>query len=108
MMGRAGRPQFDSFGEGVIITGAAELQFYLSLFNTQLPIESQYVKTIPDNLNAEIVLGTVTNLKVGGVCVCGSGGGGGGEARSCCSGRSTWRGPSTSSTQASCRGLSSH
>ncbi len=34
MMGRAGRPQFDSFGEGVIITGAQELQFYLSLFNT--------------------------------------------------------------------------
>ena len=26
MMGRAGRPQFDSFGEGIIITGAAELQ----------------------------------------------------------------------------------
>ena len=41
MMGRAGRPQFDSFGEGIIITGAAELQFYLSLFNSQLPIESQ-------------------------------------------------------------------
>lgn len=29
----------------------------------QLPIESQYVATIPDNLNAEIVLGTVTNLQ---------------------------------------------
>ena len=39
--------------------GHQELQFYLSLFNQQLPIESQYVKTIPDNLNAEIVLGTV-------------------------------------------------
>lgn len=43
--------------------GHQELQFYLSLFNQQLPIESQYVKTIPDNLNAEIVLGTVQNLK---------------------------------------------
>ena len=63
MMGRAGRPQFDTFGEGVIITGHAELQFYLSLFNTQLPIESQFAATIPDNLNAEIVLGTVTNLQ---------------------------------------------
>jgi hypothetical protein len=31
----------------------------LRSFNTQLPIESQYVRTIPDNLNAEIVLGTV-------------------------------------------------
>lgn len=40
-----------------------ELQFYLSLFNMQLPIESQFVQTIPDNLNAEIVLGTVQNIK---------------------------------------------
>ncbi len=43
----------------VPLAGHQELQFYLSLFNQQLPIESQYVKTIPDNLNAEIVLGTV-------------------------------------------------
>eukprot|EP00878_Enallax_costatus_P009764 GHUV01010197.1.p1 GENE.GHUV01010197.1~~GHUV01010197.1.p1 ORF type:complete len:1043 (+),score=291.77 GHUV01010197.1:469-3129(+) len=63
MMGRAGRPQFDTFGEGIIITGHTELQFYLSLFNVQLPIESQFIGTIPDNLNAEIVLGTVQNLK---------------------------------------------
>jgi len=58
-----GRPQYDTFGEGIIITGHTELQFYLSLFNVQLPIESQFVATIPDNLNAEIVLGTV---QVGG------------------------------------------
>ncbi|CAL8467727.1 g7265 [Coccomyxa elongata] len=63
MFGRAGRPQYDSFGEGIIITGHSELQFYLSLFNAQLPIESQYVATIADNLNAEIVLGTVQNLQ---------------------------------------------
>ncbi len=43
--------------------GHSELQFYLSLFNAQLPIESQYVATIADNLNAEIVLGTVQNLQ---------------------------------------------
>ena len=43
--------------------GHSELRFYLSLFNMQLPIESQYVATIADNLNAEIVLGTVTNLQ---------------------------------------------
>lgn len=61
---RAGRPQFDTFGEGIIITGHTELQFYLSLFNVQLPIESQFIATIPDNLNAEVVLGTVQ------VCVC--------------------------------------
>jgi pre-mRNA-splicing helicase BRR2 len=63
MFGRAGRPQFDTFGEGIIITSHSELQFYLSLFNMQLPIESQYVQTVPDNLNAEIVLGTVQNIR---------------------------------------------
>lgn len=63
MLGRAGRPQFDSFGEGVIITGHSELQYYLSLLNQQLPVESQYVSHLSDNLNAEVVLGTVTNVK---------------------------------------------
>lgn len=63
MMGRAGRPQYDSFGEGIIITGHAELQFYLSLFNQQLPIESQFARAMADNLNAEVVLGTVATLQ---------------------------------------------
>jgi pre-mRNA-splicing helicase BRR2 len=62
MMGRAGRPQYDAAGEGIIITTHNELQFYLSLLNQQLPIESQFVKALPDKLNAEIVLGTVHNL----------------------------------------------
>ncbi|KAJ6386841.1 hypothetical protein OIU78_016717 [Salix suchowensis] len=39
MLGRAGRPQYDSYGEGIIITGHSELQYYLSLMNQQLPIE---------------------------------------------------------------------
>ena len=63
MFGRAGRPQYDTFGEGIIITGHGELQFYLSLFNMQLPVESQYVGTIPDNMNAEIVLGSVQSVR---------------------------------------------
>ena len=61
MLGRAGRPQYDTFGEGVIITNHGELQYYLSLLNQQLPIESQFVSKMVDNLNAEIVLGTVRN-----------------------------------------------
>lgn len=63
MLGRAGRPQFDISGEGIIITGYNELKYYLSLINTQLPIESQFVGQLADQLNAEVVLGTVTNLK---------------------------------------------
>lgn len=61
MLGRAGRPQYDTFGEGIIITNHSELQYYLSLLNQQLPIESQFVAKLTDNLNAEIVLGTVRN-----------------------------------------------
>lgn len=63
MMGRAGRPQFDTFGEGIIITQHSELQYYLSLLNQQLPIESQFVSKLPDALNAEIVLGTVQSAR---------------------------------------------
>lgn len=63
MMGRAGRPQYDSEGEGIIITQHSELQYYLSLMNKQLPVESQYVKKLVDNLNAEIVMGSVQNLR---------------------------------------------
>ncbi|RPA76659.1 pre-mRNA splicing factor [Ascobolus immersus RN42] len=59
MLGRAGRPQFDTYGEGIIITTATEMQYYLSLLNQQLPIESQFMRKLVDNLNAEIVLGTV-------------------------------------------------
>jgi pre-mRNA-splicing helicase BRR2 len=61
MLGRAGRPQYDTFGEGIIITNHSELQYYLSMMNQQLPIESQFVSKLADNLNAEIVLGTVRN-----------------------------------------------
>ncbi|KIM35850.1 hypothetical protein M413DRAFT_449581 [Hebeloma cylindrosporum] len=61
MLGRAGRPQYDTYGEGIIITNHSELQYYLSLLNQQLPIESQFVSRLADNLNAEIVLGSVRN-----------------------------------------------
>ena len=59
MLGRAGRPQYDTFGEGIILTTHSELQYYLSLMNQQLPIESQFVSRLADNLNAEVVLGNI-------------------------------------------------
>ncbi|KAJ6172280.1 Helicase C-terminal [Penicillium chermesinum] len=61
MLGRAGRPQFDTYGEGIIITSQAEIQYYLSLLNQQLPIESQLVSKLADSMNAEIVLGNIRN-----------------------------------------------
>jgi pre-mRNA-splicing helicase BRR2 len=64
MMGRAGRFGYgQKIGEGIIITSHQEIQFYLSLLNVALPIESQMIASLPDSLNAEIVAGTITNLK---------------------------------------------
>lgn len=62
MLGRAGRPQYDTKGEGVIITTQAELQFYLSLTNSQLPVQSQLIGVLPDLVLAEMVLGTISNV----------------------------------------------
>ncbi|KAF0300038.1 putative U5 small nuclear ribonucleoprotein helicase [Amphibalanus amphitrite] len=63
MLGRAGRPQYDTKGEGILITNHSELQYYLSLLNQQLPVESQMVARLSDTLNAEVVLGTVKNVR---------------------------------------------
>ncbi|KAA8541028.1 hypothetical protein F0562_024834 [Nyssa sinensis] len=63
IFGRAGRPQFDKSGEGIIITSHDKLAYYLRLLTSQLPIESQFISSLKDNLNAEVSLGTVTNVK---------------------------------------------
>ncbi|XP_042499431.1 DExH-box ATP-dependent RNA helicase DExH14 isoform X2 [Macadamia integrifolia] len=63
IFGRAGRPQFDKSGEGIIITSHDKLAYYLRLLTSQLPIESQLISSLKDNLNAEVALGTVTNVK---------------------------------------------
>uniref|UniRef100_A0A665WS52 U5 small nuclear ribonucleoprotein 200 kDa helicase n=1 Tax=Echeneis naucrates TaxID=173247 RepID=A0A665WS52_ECHNA len=63
IFGRAGRPQFDKYGEGTIITSHDKLSHYLTLLTQQNPIESQFLDSLADNLNAEIALGTVTNVE---------------------------------------------
>ncbi|KAI6233172.1 hypothetical protein M3Y99_00943000 [Aphelenchoides fujianensis] len=62
IFGRAGRPQFESSGHGVIITAHRNLQKYVSMLVRQAPIESKFQSKIFDNLNAEIARGTVTTL----------------------------------------------
>lgn len=54
IFGRAGRPQFDTFGEGTIITTHDRLSKYLALMTRQNPIESQFQSRLADNLNAEV------------------------------------------------------
>lgn len=63
IFGRAGRPQFDKYGEGTIITTHDKLSYYLTLLTQQNPIESQFLDSLADNLNAEVALGSVTNVE---------------------------------------------
>ncbi|KAA3671081.1 activating signal cointegrator complex subunit 3 [Paragonimus westermani] len=62
IFGRAGRPQFDTQGMASIITSIDKLDHYLRLITNQHPIESSLLSNLNDHLNAEIALGTVTNI----------------------------------------------
>jgi antiviral helicase SLH1 len=62
IFGRAGRPQFQDIGIGMICTTQDKLQHYLSAVTQQQPIESKFSQKLVDNLNAEISLGTVTSV----------------------------------------------
>lgn len=62
IFGRAGRPQYDTSGHAAIITAHDKLYHYLSLLTNQIPIESSFITHLADNLNAEIALGTISNV----------------------------------------------
>ena len=62
IFGRAGRPQFEDTGIGMICTTHDKLAHYLSAVTEQQPIESKFSTKLVDNLNAEIALGTVTSI----------------------------------------------
>lgn len=63
IFGRAGRPQYDTSGVGIILTTYDKLNHYLSLLTNQFPIESNFVNYLSDNLNAEVTLGTISNVE---------------------------------------------
>lgn len=65
IFGRAGRPQFEAHGIGILCTSSDKLDHYISLLLQQHPIESKLTAKLVDNLNAEISLGTVTNVEEG-------------------------------------------
>lgn len=65
IFGRAGRPQFEKFGTGILCTSSDRLDHYVSLITQQHPIESKLLAKLIDNLNAEISLGTVTTIDEG-------------------------------------------
>lgn len=63
MLGRAGRPLYDREGEGIIMTSSQEMRHYMSFLNEQQAIESSLLASLPEILNAEIVLGNIQNIK---------------------------------------------
>ncbi|QLL34924.1 hypothetical protein HG536_0H02990 [Torulaspora globosa] len=63
MLGRAGRPRYDTHGEGIVITNQTDVQYFLAILNQQLPIESQFVSMAVDALNAEVVSGSIRSRK---------------------------------------------
>ncbi|KAK9491575.1 Sec63 Brl domain-containing protein [Lipomyces doorenjongii] len=65
IFGRAGRPQFEKYGIAFLCTTLDRLSHYMSAITQQHPIESRFVERMADNLNAEIALGTVTNIDEG-------------------------------------------
>ena len=62
MLGRAGRPQFDSTAVAVIITKQEKVKKYEKLVSGEELLESCLHLNLIDHLNAEIGLGTIYNL----------------------------------------------
>ncbi|KAM9280685.1 LOW QUALITY PROTEIN: putative ATP-dependent DNA helicase HFM1 [Cariama cristata] len=64
MMGRAGRPQFDTTATAVIMTRWSTREKYIQMLNGADIIESSLHRHLVEHLNAEIVLHTITDVAV--------------------------------------------
>ncbi|XP_031470619.1 probable ATP-dependent DNA helicase HFM1 isoform X2 [Phasianus colchicus] len=64
MIGRAGRPQFDTMATAVIMTRLSTREKYIQMLNGADIIESSLHKHLVEHLNAEIALHTVTDVTV--------------------------------------------
>jgi ATP-dependent DNA helicase HFM1/MER3 len=62
MLGRAGRPQFDDSAVAVIMTRQEKVRKYELLMSSQEVLESRLHLNLIEHLNAEIGLGTITNV----------------------------------------------
>ncbi|KAM8805354.1 LOW QUALITY PROTEIN: putative ATP-dependent DNA helicase HFM1 [Eudromia elegans] len=64
MIGRAGRPQFDTTATAVIMTRLSTRDKYIQMLSGANIIESSLHKHLVEHLNAEIVLHTITDVTV--------------------------------------------
>jgi antiviral helicase SLH1 len=60
MLGRAGRPQFDTSGIARIFTQDSKKAFYKYFLHTGFPVESSLHNVLDDHLSAEVSAGTIT------------------------------------------------
>ncbi|THE66620.1 DEAD/DEAH box helicase [Salinadaptatus halalkaliphilus] len=63
MLGRAGRPGYDDIGYGWVVCDGAEADKYRRLLQEGKEIESRLAESLETHLNAEIAMGTITDLE---------------------------------------------
>ncbi|KIR59260.1 RNA helicase [Cryptococcus bacillisporus CA1873] len=63
IFGRAGRPGYATSGVGFICTTHDKVDHYVTAVMSQTPIESKFIPGMTDALNAEVALGTITNVQ---------------------------------------------
>ncbi|XP_070323278.1 probable ATP-dependent DNA helicase HFM1 [Odocoileus virginianus] len=64
MIGRAGRPQFDTTATAVIMTRLSTKEKYIQMLACSDTVESSLHRHLIEHLNAEIVLHTITNVNI--------------------------------------------
>ncbi|ELK06332.1 Putative ATP-dependent DNA helicase HFM1 [Pteropus alecto] len=64
MIGRAGRPQFDTTATAVIMTRLSTREKYIQMLACSDTVESSLHKHLIEHLNAEIVLHTITDVNI--------------------------------------------
>lgn len=62
MLGRAGRPGYDDVGYGWVVCDGSDADKYRRLLRDGKEIESRLAESLETHLNAEIAMGTITDL----------------------------------------------
>ncbi|OIR57348.1 MAG: Ski2-like ATP-dependent RNA helicase [Amphiamblys sp. WSBS2006] len=65
IFGRAGRPQYDTHGEAVLVAGQQTVSKYFNALAVRTPIESRFLGAVVDELNTELVSGNVARVPDG-------------------------------------------
>jgi len=63
MIGRAGRPGFDTEGKALVMVEESKKSFYKRFLYLPFPVESCLEERMCENLNAEIAIGTISSIE---------------------------------------------